>query len=86
MYIKIFKRMDNTTIESSQGMANIFNEYFVKIDPNTASCIPTSNISHRHYLSGSNCSSIFLSPTNSEEIRSIINSFSRKKAAGPDKI
>jgi hypothetical protein len=59
---------------------------FVNIDPKLTSKIKTTANNHNYYLQKLQSSIIFLAPTDSNEIQSIIYHFSPHKAENPDKI
>ena len=82
-------KFDNgTTLESSKEIADALNKYFVGVGPNLAEKLPQSDVSFQNYLKSdkSPSQSFTISPTNSEEIFNIINSFSSSNCEGPDKI
>ena len=65
---------------------NTFNNYFASIAKTTKKSI---NYSHKYfsdYLSNKSSSTIFLEPTDKEEIANIISSLNSKKASGPNSI
>ena len=73
------------TITNPYDISNTFNNYFASIAETTKKSI---NYSHKHfsdYLSNKS-STIFLEPTEKEEIAKIISSLNSKKASGPDSI
>ena len=75
-----------TTIQSSQiKKPNKFNDYFVNIGSTLAVQIPTSGPSFKRYLLKANTESIFLTPTDEQEIRKIILD-TRNSAPGHDEI
>ena len=75
-----------TTIQSSQiKNSNKFNDYCVNIGSTLAAQIPTSGPSFKRYLLEANTESIFLSPTDEQEIRKIILD-TRDSAPGHDEI
>ena len=64
-------------------VANIFNKYFVEVGPKLASKIPTSKHHFSKYLKHSLINSIYLSPTDENEIFKIITALNSKKSVGP---
>ena len=67
-----FKYNDQTTSDKDI-IANKFNEYFVNIGSNLASTIPERGPSYKTFLPPINDHSIFLEPTNPDEILKIIS-------------
>ena len=83
-----FKHND-TVINSPQLIANQFCDYFTNIGPEFANRIPESGNSHTHYLSKTqnrNPNSLFLSPTDPNEILKIVKSLKTKKSCGHDNL
>ena len=78
--------LDNgDTITNPYDIANTFNNYFASIAETTKK----TKYSHKHfsdYLANENGNSIFLQPTDKEEIANIISSLSSNKASGPNSI
>ena len=73
------------TITNPYDISNTFNNYFASIAETTKKSI---NYSHKHfsdYLSNKS-STIFLEPTDKEEIANIMSSLNSKKTSGPDSI
>ena len=67
-------------------IANTFCKYFTNIGPDLARKIPDTNVSYRSFLN-SNCNeSIFLRPTNVNELQEICSLFKSEKAPGYDNI
>ena len=79
--------LDNgKTITNPYDIANTFNNYFVSIAQTTRK---KTEYSHKHfsdYLSSENNITIFLEPTDKEEIASIISSLNSNNASGPNSI
>ena len=67
-------------------VANIFNDFFVKIGPKLASKIPNTNRNFSHLNSTKNLNSIYLKPTDEDEVKKIISSLDSKKSIGPNSI
>ena len=73
---------ENTTTNSCE-IANVFNNYFASVAETAKQNI---NYSHKHfseYLKHQCNNSIFIQPTDSEEIANIISSLNINKACGP---
>ena len=66
-------------------MANAFNNYFAEIANKIAQTIPRSN-EFVKYLGENNPNSIYLHPSNPNEIAKLIDKLNNKKATGPDNI
>ena len=67
-------------------IANVFNNYFSSIGEKAQSKIRFSNKTYTDYLHGDNLNSFFITPTDSEEVISIISSLSDNKSSGPNSI
>ena len=80
----IFK-VDNQEITDPVDIANRFCRYFSSIGPNLAKEIHSS-VSHRRFLSGHFCQSVFFDPVTPNELSEISNAFRPGKAAGHDRI
>ena len=63
---------NNSIITDKKTVSNKFNEYFVNVGKTLAAQIPMSGPSFHFYLSEANKESIFLTPTDQQEIHSII--------------
>ena len=75
--------LDNgDTITNPYDIANTFNNYFVSIDETTKKSI---KYLHRH-LSNENDSTIFLQPTDKEEIANLLSSLNSSKVSDPNSI
>ena len=79
--------LDNgDTITNPYDIANTFNNYFASIAETTKKSI---KYSHKHFsdsLSNESSSTIFLQPTDKEEIANIISSLNSNKTSGPNSI
>ena len=64
-------------------MANLFNHYFVNVGSNIDKKIPRTKKLPLDYLKKRISNSLFLLPTTSEEIETIIQSLNVKKVIGP---
>ena len=79
--------LDNgDTITNPYDIANSFNNYFASIGETTKKTIKYSDKHFSDYLSNENSSTIFLQPTDKEEIANIISSLNSNKASGPNSI
>ena len=79
--------LDNgDTITNPYDIANTFNNYFASIAKTTKKSIKYSHKHFSDYLSNESSSTIFLQPTDKEEIANIISSFNSNKASGPNSI
>ena len=78
--------LDNCNIITNPyDIANTFNNYFVS----KAETAKKTKYFHKHfsdYLSNENNNTIFLQPTDKEEIANIISSLNSNKASGPNSI
>ena len=79
--------LDNgDTITNPYDIANTFNNCFVSMAETTKNSI---KYSHKHFsdnLSNESDSTIFLEPTDEEELANIISSLNSSKASGPNSI
>ena len=73
-------------ITNPYDIANTFNNYFASIAETTKKSIKYSHKHFSDYLSKKSESTIFLQPTDKEEIANIISSLNSSKACGPDSI
>ena len=79
--------LDNgNTITNPYDIANTFNNYFASIAETTKKTIKYSHKHFSDYLSNENNNTIFLQPTDKEEIANIISSLNSNKASGPNSI
>ena len=79
--------LDNgDTITNPYDIANTFNNYFATIGETTKKSIKYSHKHFSDYLSNENISTLFLQPTNREEVVNIITSLNSNKASGPNSI
>ena len=79
-------QVNDSTISDPKLIANEFCNYFTNIGPEFASAIPTAQKPYNSYLKNKITKSIFLAPTDPNEILSIINSLKGKKSCGHDNI
>ena len=79
--------LDNgDTITNPYDIANTFNNYFASIAETTKKSIKYSHKHFSDYLSNESSSTIFLQPTDKEEIANIISSLNSNKTSGPNSI
>ena len=78
-------RYNNQTTTDKDIIANKFNEYFVNIGSNLAASIPQNGPNYKTYLPAQNKHSIFIEPTNAEEIKKIVYQL-KNGAPGHDEI
>ena len=76
----------NELITDPKLIANSFNEYFCTIAQKLQSKIYHSNQNFNKYLGNNNNHNFFMSPTDSSELITIIDSFGSNKASGPHSI
>ena len=76
---------NNTIITDKKTVSNKFNDYFVNVGKTLAEQIPKSGPSFRSYLLEANKESIFLTPTDQQEIRNIMFNI-RNSTPGHDRI
>ena len=77
--------LDNgDTITNPYDIANTFNNYFASIAETTKKSIKYTHKHFSDYLSNESDSTIFLQPTDKEEIPNIISSLNSSKASGPN--
>ena len=74
------------TITNPYDIANTFNNYFASIAETTKKSIKYTHKHFSDYLSNESDSTIFLQPTDKEEIANIISSLNSSKASGPNSI
>ena len=79
--------LDNgDTITNPYDIANTFNNYFASIAETTKKSIKYTHKHFSDYLSNESDSTIFLQPTDKEEIANIISSLNSNKTSGPNSI
>ena len=79
--------LDNgDTITNPYDIANTFNNYFASIAETTKRSIKYSHKHFSDYLSNESSSTIFLQPTDKEEIANITSSVNSNKTSGPNSI
>ena len=79
--------LDNgDTLTNPYDIVNTFNNYFVSIAETTKKIVKFSQKHFSDYLSNESSSTIFLQPTDKEEVANIISSLNSNKASGPNSI
>ena len=79
--------LDNgDTITNPYDIANTFNNYFASLAETKKKNIKPSHKHFSDYLSNENSSTIFLQPTDKEEMANIISSLNSDKASGPNSV
>ena len=79
-------KFNDEAIEDPVTIANIFNNYFSSIGDELARNIPPSNKQFVDFLGPSNDNSMFLVPTDRNEIIDIVSNLQNKKSSGFDGI
>ena len=77
---------DNRTITYLTAMGNVFNNYFLSIAKKTNSNIKFSPKHYTDYLSYTDASTFFLTPTDKNKISFIVSSFDSHKSSAPSSI
>ena len=78
--------VNNETITNPSNIANVFNNYFVKVAIGIQSSIRFSKKKYYDYLPPINMESLFLTSTDSIEVYNIIFSLNQNKSDGPNSI
>ena len=79
--------LDNgDTITNPYDVANTFDNYFDSIAETTKNIYIYSHKHFSDYLSNENSGTIFLQPTDKEEIANMISSLNSNKASGPNSV
>lgn len=76
----------NKTITQPQDICNAFCDYFTNVGPDFASRIGKSKYDHKHYMRKRNAQSMFMNPTDPEEIFRLISNLKPKSSSGHDNI
>ena len=76
----------NNILSDPSDIANSFCKYFTNVGPDLARKIPNTNISFHSFLNSGCNKSIFLRPTNANELQEICNLFKTGKSPGYDNI
>ena len=89
--LKLTQSFNNESTSDPLKIANIFNNYFSSIGEKTQSKIKNKNYTesikdYTDYLHGENFNSFFITPTDREEVTSIISSLRDNKSSGPNSI
>ena len=82
----VLSRENGDTITSPYDTANTFNYYFDSITETIKRSIKYSHEHFSDYLSNESSGTIFLEPTDKEEVANIIPSLNSNKASGPNSI
>ena len=78
--------VDGNLVSDPIELADAFNEHFATVAEKLVRKLPNSNAKITDYLTSSNSSSIFMTPTSQFEIKKIISAFASKLSAGLDEI
>jgi hypothetical protein len=76
--IPCIKLENGTTAWNQKNIADELNNYFVNIGPKLASKIKPTVNNHNYYLQNSQLNTLFLTPTDPNEVQSIIYNFKLK--------
>ena len=82
----VLSHENGNTIINPYNIANTFSNYSASIAETTKRSIKYSHKHFSDYLSNESNSTIFLQPTDTEEVANIISSLNSKKASGPNSI
>ena len=83
------KHLSNLVIKlskKSSEIANKFNKHFTSIAKQMKENLVKPKSKHYKYLKNQNTNSFFISPTNSDEVLSVIKELSNNKSSGPASI
>ena len=91
LYFSIISRIPPVfSLDNGNTINNLydtnFNNYFASIAETSKQSIQYSHKHFSNYLSNETSSTIFLQPTDKEEIANIISSLNSNKASGPNSI
>ena len=79
-------KINDEIVEDKKVIVEKFNDFFSNIGPNLSKDIPVCHKSFCEFLNEPAQESLFLIPTNKEEILCIVNSLKNKKSPGCDNI
>jgi len=79
-------KYNSNTLTNEQDITNAFCEYFTNVGPEYARNIPNTNKSPQEYLNPKIKNTIFLNPTDPEEINKLIQKLKPKNSSGHDNI
>jgi len=79
-------KINNCSITNKYEIANEFCEYFTNVGLKYANNIPKSKFTSKHFLRDMNKQSMFMAPTDQEEINKTIDIVKRKNSAGHDNV
>ena len=77
---------NGSSITDPIEIANTFNTYFSSIGEVLQSKIHSTHLSFTRYLKNPNIHSLFISPTDTNEISNLISNLKNKKASGPNSV
>ena len=77
-------RCGDRLLNQPPDIAEAMNDYFVNIGPNLARNIPGTTTHFSDYLQNANSASIFLTPTDENEVLDVVNNLQNKKSPGFD--
>jgi hypothetical protein len=78
--------VENKLVNDPQEVADAFGEYFSKVGAQYSDTIPKSNIEPEHYCEQFNPNSLYLAPTDPNELQQIISKLKSKTSCGFDNI
>ena len=78
--------VNNKLISDQTEIANIFNDFFVNIGPTLSNKIGKTDISYTSFLTNRCLNSLYLKPTDKNEIMKLIAKLNQSKALGPNSI
>ena len=79
-------KVDGITINDPKGISNAFNKFYAGVGKMQAATVPPTDADPMAYLRGLPPESMFLHPTNSEEMSKAIKKLAKKTSKGPDGI
>ena len=79
-------KVGNKTITDNHEIAQAFNAFYAQVGTTQASTIPQTDTDPMSYITTNNVNSMFLHPTDSEEVDKVCKLLAKKKSKGPDKI
>ena len=79
-------KVGNRTITENIEIAKSFNEFYANVGTTQANTIPHTNTDPLSYLTVNNVNSMFLHPTDRDEIDKVCKLLAKKKSKGPDKL
>jgi hypothetical protein len=76
----------DTSWDNETGIANAFCDYLTNVGPSYAKNIPTSKKHYTQYMGNTNPNTLFIKPTDTQEILNIIKNMKPKTSSGHDNI